>query len=519
MYVTYVSDQISIISKSRPSNLQSGSEFRPTWLVRVDDMALVQGSEAKKEGYCALSYSWNYSGDIEIDDRGKSTFIDRSKHKIIFNRRKNGEKHQEEHLVRFEDVIQQICKDFQIKYIWYDKMCIDQSDKVAKQNEIKQMHKIYREANYTVALIRELHVPESIKRIDWTSYVKHRFTRIIKRKKRFAEREAYEQCIRDIIESEWSKRLWTLEEAVMSQRMVLVGSNAHMWLNFERVLSGSLFFASPQTPSGAWMNYGVFGRRPTANAILQQAHTRTTTKAHDRVFALANIFADRFQVDINYSLPIKSVMYQFYARLAAVDLTILCFGKPGESYRSTIRGLYDLPSWTGVNGAHIQDPVVPTIPPQDFNSYSVDGNMLMHIHSCRYTKIAPTEWSEYFPEELPESGFTGGLQLTHYLDGFSYKLSKRGLVVVKTSLDQGQSEPDAATLSLTEACDECILLDIPFIWNASAVLFPVIRRNEDTYKVIGVLLLRTYILNRNTGLEAIHLDELFDTDEGTFILS
>ena len=40
--------------------------------------------------------------------------------------------------------------------MWYDKICIDQSDPKAKSHEIKQMHRIYRNARYMIAMIPEV---------------------------------------------------------------------------------------------------------------------------------------------------------------------------------------------------------------------------------------------------------------------------------------------------------------------------------------------------------------------------
>ncbi|KAI9253465.1 hypothetical protein BDA99DRAFT_540715 [Phascolomyces articulosus] len=53
----------------------------PTKLVCISDINIVDGSQVN-EGYCALSYSWNQSGDIR-DDNGKYVRVDEGKHKIV----------------------------------------------------------------------------------------------------------------------------------------------------------------------------------------------------------------------------------------------------------------------------------------------------------------------------------------------------------------------------------------------------------------------------------------------------
>ncbi|KAI9251475.1 hypothetical protein BDA99DRAFT_521976 [Phascolomyces articulosus] len=55
--------------------------------------------------------------------------------------------------VKFEGIIQQICQQFNIKYIWYDQLCINQDNKEEKQREIRNMHQIYENAYCTVAFV------------------------------------------------------------------------------------------------------------------------------------------------------------------------------------------------------------------------------------------------------------------------------------------------------------------------------------------------------------------------------
>ncbi|KAI7851155.1 hypothetical protein BDC45DRAFT_559619, partial [Circinella umbellata] len=137
--------------------------FMPSYLVRISDMKIVQGSEVH-EGYCALSYSWNQSGEI-IKNKTTNNYdrIDQGKHKIIYpsktvRKKPRGRKRipGKVKFVKFEELIQEICKDFNIKYIWYDQMCINQNNEEEKHGEIHQMHKIYSHAYCTIALVPEL---------------------------------------------------------------------------------------------------------------------------------------------------------------------------------------------------------------------------------------------------------------------------------------------------------------------------------------------------------------------------
>ena len=137
--------------------------FMPSYLVRTSDMKVVKGSDVN-EGYCTLSYSWNQSGEIIKIGAGEKSHrrIDQGIHKIIFPPKTVPQ----ESIVRepvpstvkdvkFEGLIQEICQDLDIKYIWYDQMCIDQNNEEEKQREIHQMHKIYKNAYCTIALVPE----------------------------------------------------------------------------------------------------------------------------------------------------------------------------------------------------------------------------------------------------------------------------------------------------------------------------------------------------------------------------
>ncbi|KAI8140006.1 hypothetical protein BJV82DRAFT_659508, partial [Fennellomyces sp. T-0311] len=147
------------------NTLTTKPSFRPTWLVRISDMKRVPGSTVK-EDYCTLSYSWNCSGDIYKEGDTGYRRVDNGKHKIITYNTKSSlwtkkeidpSKHSVRH-VKFEGIVQQVCKDFGIRYIWYDQICIDQNDPERKRSEIQRMHLIYRNAYCTVALIPELEV-------------------------------------------------------------------------------------------------------------------------------------------------------------------------------------------------------------------------------------------------------------------------------------------------------------------------------------------------------------------------
>ncbi|KAI8142991.1 heterokaryon incompatibility protein-domain-containing protein [Fennellomyces sp. T-0311] len=157
----------------------------------------VVGGATIKEHYWALSYSWGQSGEIINLDSKKSKRLDEGQHTLVS--KPCADRETEKTQVKFERLIQQMCMDFNIGYIWYDQKCIDQDDDDEKLREIKNMHKIYENARCTLVLIPELKVATSTANIN------------------------------AIPESNWSKRMWTLEEAYVSKSMLFVGQNAHLW--------------------------------------------------------------------------------------------------------------------------------------------------------------------------------------------------------------------------------------------------------------------------------------------------
>ncbi|KAI8137948.1 hypothetical protein BJV82DRAFT_325843 [Fennellomyces sp. T-0311] len=129
-------------------------------------MKLLSGSKVN-EPYCALSYSWNQSGDY-FKDKDSDEYIrdDRGQHQIISYQEETFKRHffakQETRVVakvrhvKYEELVEQICHDFGVGYLWWDQKCIDQSNPEEKKREIKQMHTIYKNAYCTLILVPEL---------------------------------------------------------------------------------------------------------------------------------------------------------------------------------------------------------------------------------------------------------------------------------------------------------------------------------------------------------------------------
>ncbi|KAI8148739.1 hypothetical protein BJV82DRAFT_589434 [Fennellomyces sp. T-0311] len=472
-------------------------EFKPTWLVRVEDMELIPGSSIN-EHYWALSYSWNQSGEIfkkpgtvdEYDriDEGKHTIVSKEKRLFRHTRTK----------VKFEGLIQQICKDFGIKYVWFDQMCINQGNHDEKLAEIKRMHLIYKSACCALALIPELKITGRDEEFNidiGNPYV--------------------------VQEGQWSTRIWTLEEAYMSKQVLFVGTNAYFWSNWIN-LNGNFKgyeFIDNIRGEGKWKS----------GTALWYAKSRTSSKAHDRIFALANIFPElKDGITFSYKQPLTDLMVQFYTLLAQKDHSIICFGEPlapiadSEMAKSREEEAKLLPSWSGAQGAHVTH--------QWFKKgytgelpldYSVDERIMRLTCNCIPVNIKTVDDIDV-QDQVKDPNLYSDTGVPHHMYEFDDAIEHvkctsedKSLTAINTTSELQESnnfyveihglkathfvptrmleeaiivntlsKPTdiGAVFSLTDECTECLIL--------SGIRFrrfhPIVKKHNDNYKAIGV---------------------------------
>ncbi|KAI7848477.1 hypothetical protein BDC45DRAFT_314906 [Circinella umbellata] len=325
--------------------------YTPTYLICVENMAKVKGSSVKNEPYHALSYTWEQAGDLLKIDKG-----DNRGSKLVTHQWIKETKDQEGTLttttenISFKELIQRIGKQFGIKYIWVDQLCINQEDGPEKQRELQQLHCIYKQAEYTLVLIPEL---------EYKNPKNSNGPKVI--------------SLDVISKSKWCKRVWTLEEAYMSKQMLFVGRNVHLWSNTTSNPSAA------RTKAGPFL-YSVSDKslKWAASTTLFHARTRKSMRELDRFRALANMFPkifllgdnakkqfDFFNCDPQDTISTAKTALQFYRILAKNDLTILKFGLPLDEKDNRMQyeeKSLDLPSWTGIEGVHV---------PQKFDNDSI----------------------------------------------------------------------------------------------------------------------------------------------------
>ncbi|KAI8148185.1 hypothetical protein BJV82DRAFT_663565 [Fennellomyces sp. T-0311] len=539
MYIVYDKKRVEAMDRNGYFNYpcvtilpedSEASEFKPTWLVRVSNWRVVDGKDVKGH-YWALSYSWNQSGEIIHEGGEEYRRVDEGRHEIItYNTVETNVKHhkskngvlrttewkkldrttKEKRYGNFEDVIQEICADFHIKYIWFDQLCINQGNHDDKMREIKQMHLIYRNARCTLVLVPELY---------WD------------------RRDIYKEhgvVNTDVIQrSQWSKRLWTLEEAYMSKSILFVGRNAHFWWDITDYDTGpdkKEFLTHMCQPNKAWR----------VCTLLWIAAKRTSSKRHDRIFALANIYPElKSGISFNYHQDPIDLAVQFYGLLAQKDISILYFGVP-EPYRESVDDAKiredrqieaeSLPSWTGTKGIHIPNGEITKEFTETSFSYSINEKSMnvkstyisIHIHPAK-----PDDYWRYIPEgmdpleEKPDYMTTqqtihpvsnslkkshGASSMIPYLtfivDGSSYESytpigmgrthsllvdEENGSWVNRVS---GPYFRTAGDLSLTENCSQCFILSGTYFdfkhYSKASRCYPVVREYDGSYRAIGL---------------------------------
>ncbi|KAI8148348.1 hypothetical protein BJV82DRAFT_263335 [Fennellomyces sp. T-0311] len=480
-------------------------------------MQIVPGSTVD-EHYWALSYAWHQTG--EIIEKGDSEFerIDNGNHEIISyesqslteqedwqgKRRIVSEIDPESkkiHHAKFEGVLQQICKDFDIRYIFYDQMCIDQNDHDEKMRDIKHMHLFYENAYCTLALVPELEHKDS------------------------AFHKNSPADIDGLVHSQWSTRAWTLFEAYVSKNLLFVGRNVHFWSNA---------IARVYTPSKAEdfiRDICNNKKRWRASTAVWHARSRRSSSTYDRIFSLANMFPElKEDVTFSYNQSIVDLMVDFFGLLVQKDLTILLFGAPldplmdSNMAASHINEANLLPSWTGHTGIHIpDDPVLGNSIQADVSECCIDGKFL-HLN-CAYITVRIEKTSTIERSTNPEDPFdytADGLPRNFLREDENYtepSISGRGFLTFVSTTNESQEAHNTYTeeyrlrathilpvkegcgswvntlslpthvgayLSLTEECSECFVLSgIPFDLLYDVIAMPVVRKGPESYKMIG----------------------------------
>ncbi|KAI9485152.1 hypothetical protein BDB00DRAFT_851281 [Zychaea mexicana] len=392
--------------------------YMPTRLVRVSDMQVVQGSTVT-ERYCALSYARSnraQKSDPDTDNQQHKiiTYVEDDIHKILAIKSTktrtaraaqtyavaDAVANSTTHRVTFQKLIQRICQDFGIRYIWYDQLCdVHQTE---QENEgIKDMHQIYRNAHYTVVLIPELTYDPKEDVIGADNW-----------------QNAKRMCTK-VANSELCNQTWPFAEAFISRNLLIVGRNTHTWsasigdprrsTTMDMTRTTKMFVYSLCSSS---VSKTAISSPWSTRAILQHFRSKQNTYSTcDSVFALANIFncvIPEMNDLIRYDQSVDELMLRFYGLLVQYDASLLCIGEPtsattaaatfiDEKHHGDERAV--LVSWMGdiYKGCRYRDM---EFIPRQVQNIDISGT-LMHIKcKCISVSINKDTSSRVVPEDL-----------------------------------------------------------------------------------------------------------------------
>jgi hypothetical protein len=207
----------------------------------------------------------------------------------------------------------------EMEYCWFDVLCMNQDRQEEVSLEIPLMGDYYNWAKITFVLSDiDYEISPLLER--WCIMAKE----ILETKRPFSDEEfswmdaSYGMNLLDISKDKWFTRVWTYQEAVLSKRLVLVGSNmsylelTDIILDMSRLYSRNLGYALILFPnSNTFLNLGGIMSAYNENKhnlenVLAQSMSRDCYKPHDRFFAILGILGYRSFV-VDYAADIDDV--------------------------------------------------------------------------------------------------------------------------------------------------------------------------------------------------------------------
>ncbi|CAI6330946.1 unnamed protein product [Periconia digitata] len=260
------------------------SSFIPTRLIVVPrkhekQLKIVKKGKIKKEHvkWCSLSYCWGESQDMQSTTKnfrwGERTICLRELPRTIL------------------DALL-VAHSIEVEYIWIDSLCILQNDPMDVQKELASMAKVYQDAAVTLVAASASKVTEGF--LNPRNFEKNWESAPIQLKCRYESKQGSimlhhlnKQAPDDPIHS----RGWTLQEMMVSPRLLIYGSSATTWsCNTERYHDCDLLY--PQSDDIRELSWGAVrldGWKNNWDVIVEQYSKRKLFLAKDRLKALAAI--------------------------------------------------------------------------------------------------------------------------------------------------------------------------------------------------------------------------------------
>ncbi|KAM3555751.1 hypothetical protein ARSEF4850_005842 [Beauveria asiatica] len=185
-------------------------------LIDVEDLCIVTPNEPVR--YAALSYVWG-DDELPMAKKASMTFL-----RLPGAFLKGGYL---ELPATIHDAVR-VCANIGIRYLWVDSMCIVQDDLEHKMEQIKAMSSIFANAYLTIVALTSESAHSGLPRVsrgnsgsDLSPFIHLPCQTIIK-----ASQGAHGLAPVFHAGTPWTKRAWTLQETVLSKRLLCLGSLA-----------------------------------------------------------------------------------------------------------------------------------------------------------------------------------------------------------------------------------------------------------------------------------------------------
>jgi len=186
--------------------LFAGRYRRPSWLIDVNRLCLVDGSLSVSSRYAALSYVW---GPQPVE--GYKTGV-----KDLGSLQQPGALKESNQNVRLAKTIRDAIvavKKLGLRYLWADMLCIPQDDPNTKHGEIEKMGAIYSNAYVTLIVVAGANANPGLPGIRHHT------------KPRSPDLRSGNQLSR----RDWHDRGWTFQEFLLSSRVIMFQPQSCIW--------------------------------------------------------------------------------------------------------------------------------------------------------------------------------------------------------------------------------------------------------------------------------------------------
>ncbi|KAH7082693.1 heterokaryon incompatibility protein-domain-containing protein [Paraphoma chrysanthemicola] len=230
--------------------------------------------------------------------------------------------------------------------LWVDAVCIDQSNLSERNEQVRQMVRVYSMAARVLIYIGEKEKSSDLA-MDAIADITGEVTHV-----RFL-------AVEDLLNRPWFERVWVIQEVARSKSAIVIcGTRAVAWDCFTRwptrqaCLPVSDVLWSDYIPGVLNYNSGFASSTGTEALLRTLRETRAAgaTDPRDKVFALLGLLSDEEQKTyeglINYSTPVDRVYLDTALKMIfeSKSLRVLSAVQP-RMYSSPPNVLDDLPSW------------------------------------------------------------------------------------------------------------------------------------------------------------------------------